>query len=264
MDYCVANAATMGHTVEWARKHIVGRGYFETAQNPILAGRGFRREDEASGARNVIVSEELVRVLWKGQDPLGRQIELSNGQPAAAIGAMPGTIDYRAGSLGSGRQMYEIVGVAPSLRGVTLMLRAAAGVDAIAAVRREVAAMDSTITPFNARSMAEQIAQFMSMFKAASWTYGLIGVFGLILDSVGLAGVTAYSVTQRGHEIGIRLALGAQRRDVLGLVMKEVAFNSPLLLVGAPLLLAGLALAACYLPARRSTRMDPVVALRQE
>jgi ABC-type lipoprotein release transport system permease subunit len=236
---------------------------------------------------------------------------------------MPGTIDYRAGALGSGRQMYEIVGVAkdvtedlvvnkkhpaiyfqlrpadyaqPSLRGVTLMLRAAPGVDAIAAVRREVATMDSTITPFNARSMAEQIAQFMSMLKAASWTYGLIGVFGLILASVGLAGVTAYSVTQRGHEIGIRLALGAQKRDVLALVMKEgaalvgigtfiglacawaglkalwsmffsvasVALNSPLLLIGAPTLLAGLALVACYVPARRSTRMDPVVALRQE
>jgi predicted permease len=318
-----STAGATGHAVEWARKHVVGRGYFETAEIPILAGRGFRREDEAGSARNVIVSEELVRVLWKGQDPLGRQIELSNGQPAAAIGAMPGTIDYRAGALGSGRQMYEIVGVAkdvtedlvvnkkhpaiyfqlrpadyaqPSLRGVTLMLRAAPGVDAIAAVRREVATMDSTITPFNARSMAEQIAQFMSMLKAASWTYGLIGVFGLILASVGLAGVTAYSVTQRGHEIGIRLALGAQKRDVLALVMKEgaalvgigtfiglacawaglkalwsmffsvasVALNSPLLLIGAPTLLAGLALVACYVPARRSTRMDPVVALRQE
>jgi putative ABC transport system permease protein len=176
------------------------------------------------------------------------------------------------------------------------MLRAAPGVDAIAAVRREISAMDSTIAPFNARSMAEQIAQFMSMLKAASWTYGLIGVFGLVLASVGLAGVTAYSVAQRGHEIGVRLALGAQKRDVLGLVMKEgavlvtggaliglalawagmhalagvffsvasVQHDDPVLLVGAPLLLAGLALLACYVPARRSTRIDPAVALRQE
>jgi len=121
-------------------------------------------------------------------------------------------------------------------------------------------------------------------------------VFGLILAAVGLVGVTAYSVTQRGHEIGIRLALGAQKRDVLGLVMKEgatlvvvgtsigLAFAwagiramsgmffsvasvqgaDPVLLVGAPLLLAGLALVACYVPARTSTRIDPVVALRQE
>src|SRR5262249_23265015 len=121
----------------------------------------------------------------------------------------------------------------------------------------------------------------------------------LILASVGLAGMTAYSVAQRGREIGIRMALGAQRSEVLGLVMKEGAVlvsagsliglagawgaqrvlsaflssvtqttgrsaSDPLLLVGAPLLLAGLALAACYAPARKSMRIDPAVALRQE
>jgi len=236
---------------------------------------------------------------------------------------MPGTVDFRASVINADRRLYQVVGVVadvtedlvvskkhpaiyfplrttdyaqPSLRGVTLMLRAKPGVDAIGAVRREISNMDSNITPFNARSMTEQIAQFMSALKAASWTYGLIGVFGLILASVGLAGVTAYSVRQRGHEIGIRLALGAQKRDVLRLVMKEgfvlvmagaligltiawagmralssmffsvasIQGADPLLLGGAPLLLASLALAACYLPARKSARIDPVVALRQE
>ncbi len=159
----------------------------------------------------------------------------------------------------------------PSLRGVTLMLRAVPGVDAIGAVRREISAMDSAITPFNARSMTEQIAQFMSALKAASWTYGLIGVFGLILASVGLAGVTAYSVAQRGHEIGIRLALGraearragagdegrrgagdggrdhrmavawAGMRALAGMFFSVASVQGadPVLLVGAPLLLAG-------------------------
>jgi putative ABC transport system permease protein len=184
----------------------------------------------------------------------------------------------------------------PSLRGVTLMIRTAPGVDILSAVQREIAAMDSRLTPFNARSMTEQIAQFMSALRAASWTYGLIGAFGLILASVGLAGVTAYAVAQRGHEIGIRMALGAQKRDVLGLVMAEgaalvtvgtitglalawagiralsglfftvasVQSTDPMLLVGAPVLLAGVALAACYLPARKSMRIDPALMLRQE
>lgn len=309
--------------VHWARKHVVGRGYFETAEIRILTGRGFRKEDEADGATAVVVSEDLVRQVWQGEDSLGRLIEVENADAAGTFMAWPGTIDYRSSSLGKGRRVYEVVGVAkrvtedlvaskrppavyfplrpadyaqPSLRGVTLMLRAASGVDAIAAVRREISAMDSSITPFNARSMTEQIAQFMSALKGASWTYGLIGMFGLVLASVGVAGVTAYSVAQRGHEIGIRLALGAQRRDVLGLVMKEgavlvtagtligLAFawsgihvikgtffsvtsvrgDDPVLLVGAPLLLASLAMLACYAPARRSTRIDPVVALRQE
>ena len=309
--------------LHWARRHTVGRGYFETAAIPILAGRGFRKEDEASGAAAVIVSEELMRAYWKGEDVLGRRIEVGNGEVSGGLGAMPGTIDFRSTVLGKGRRAFEVVGVAkdvtedlvvskkhpviyfplhppdygqPSLRGVTVMVRAAPGADVISAVRHEVSAMDSSLTPFNARSMTEQIAQFMSALKAASWTYGLIGVFGLILASVGLAGVTAYTVTQRGHEIGIRMALGAQKRDVLGLVMREgatlvtagtitglafawagiralsgiffsvasVQSSDPMLLVGAPMLLAGVALIACYLPARRAMRIDPAVALRAE
>ncbi|MBZ5590796.1 MAG: ABC transporter permease [Acidobacteriia bacterium] len=307
----------------WARRHTVGRDYFETAGIVILAGRSFRKEDEADGATAVIVSEELVRDFKKGEQPLGLQIDVGNDEASGGFGAWPGTIDFRSAVLGKGRRIFEVVGVAkdvtedvvvskilpvvyfplhttdyaqPSLRGATLMVRAAPGVDVIAAVRREISAMDPNLTPFNARSMTGQIAQFMSALTSASWTYGLIGVFGLILASVGLAGVTAYSVTQRSHEIGIRMALGAQKRDVLGLVMKEgvalvtigtitglalawagiralsglffsvasVRSYDPVLLAGAPLLLAAVALAACYVPARRAMGIDPVVALREE
>ncbi|HTQ57302.1 MAG TPA: ABC transporter permease [Bryobacteraceae bacterium] len=315
--------STAEQRVEWARKHVVGHGYFETAGIRVLAGRGFRREDEKDGSRSIVVSEQLVRVCFRGQQALGRQIELSNSESSGNYGAWPGTFDNRASMIGAARQVYEIVGVVndvtedivaskkhpaiyfpqhpadyaqPSLRGVTLMLRAKPGADAIAGVRQEISALDPNITPFNARSMAEHIAEFMSALKGASWTYGLLGIFGLVLASVGLAGVTAYSVAQRGHEIGIRLALGAQRRDVLGLVMREgaalvfsgaligLAFAwagmrslgdmfawvasvkgaDPVLLGGAPLLLISLALAACYVPARKSTRVDPMVTLRQE
>jgi putative ABC transport system permease protein len=156
--------------------------------------------------------------------------------------------------------------------------------------------MDSAITPFNATSMTEHIAQFMGALSGASWTYGLLGFFGLVLASVGLAGMTAFSVASRAHEIGIRMALGAQKSDVLALVMKEgaalvlvgtgiglavawagirslsavfftlasVKASDPVLLAGAPALLAALALVACYIPARRSTRIDPAVTLRAE
>jgi len=187
----------------------------------------------------------------------------------------------------------------PALQGVTLMVRAAPGVDAMGAVRREIGTMDANLTPFNARGMPEQIEQLMFPVKVALYTYGCIGLFGLILASVGLAGVTAYSVSQRRQEIGIRMALGAQRGDVLGLVMKEGAVliamgtvlglagawaairlmsafmasiartagtstSDPWLLLGAPALLAALAMAACYVPARRSLEEGPAVTLRQE
>jgi predicted permease len=307
----------------WAKKHIVGRDYFETAGIQIVAGRGFRREDEESQTPPVIVTQEAVRQFWKDHDPMGRRIEISNEEASGGFGLWPGTIDYRANVLGNERQTFEVIGVArdvsedllaskkhpaiyfplnlsdyaqPSLRGMTLMLRGAPGVDVISAVRHEVSAMDANLTPFNGRSMVEQIDQFMSALKGASWTYGLIGLFGLVLAVVGVAGVTAYSVAKRGHEIGIRMALGAQKRNVLALVMSESAVlvimgtvgglalawagirglssfffsvasvrtADPVLLVGAPVLLGGLALLACYLPARRAMQVDPVIALRQE
>jgi putative ABC transport system permease protein len=309
--------------MHWACKHVVGKDYFETAGIPILLGRGFRKEDEANGATAVIVSEELVRAYWSGEEVLGRRIEIGNDQVSGGFGAVPGTFDFRPGVLGKGRQVFEVVGVAkdvaedlvaskkhpaiyfplhpadyaqPSLRGVTLLVRGMPGVDILAAVQREISAADANVTPFNARSMTEQIAEFMSSLRSAAWTWNVMGAFGLILAAVGLAGVTAYSVAQRGHEIGIRMALGAQKSDVLGLVMKEGAvlvmagtligmaltwaglrlmsgfFFSvasvqgfdPALLVGAPLLLASLALLACYVPARKSMRIDPAMALRQE
>jgi predicted permease len=318
-----AAGASNSRAVESAIKHVVGKDYFDTTGIRILLGRGFRKEDEANGARAVIVSEELVREFWNAEDPVGRRIEIGSGA-IEPPNVLLGSYDYRPAV--EGRQVFEVVGVAsdvteglvvekpqrviyfplrtadyarPSLQGVTLMVRATPGVDALAAVRREISAMNTNITLFNSRSMAEHIAEFMAPLRIAAWTYGLIGVFGLILAAVGLAGVTAYSVTQRRREIGIRMALGARSNDVLGLVMKEglvlvtagtiigmacawagarllSAMNSsvgtvtstsasdPVVLYGAPVLLAGLALVACYVPARKSMRIDPAVALRQE
>jgi putative ABC transport system permease protein len=309
-----------------ARLYTVGKDYLDTLGLPILQGRGFRSGDEAADSIAAIVNERVVRDCWSGANPLGRRLEIG-GAEAPTFQVTAQKTGGRPRLTGKTR-VVEIVGVTrnvrdgvdmaskelppmiylplrpddythPSLYGITLVARATPGVDAMGAVRGEISAMDSNLTPYRARTMTEQIEEMLFTVRAALWTYGSIGVFGLILVSVGLAGVTAYSVTQRRREIGIRMALGARRGDVLALVMREGALliavgtvfglagaragthvlagfmetiartagtstSDPMLLVGAPLLLAVLALVACYLPARKSMRVDPVVALRSE
>jgi predicted permease len=321
----VSTPGDAGHQTRTVIRHVVGKDYFATTGIAVPMGRAFRQEDEASQTAAVIVSQEFARQFWQGADPLGRQIEIGDDEIVAPK-VLPGSYDYRVGAAGARRKVFEVVGVAgdvaeglvvqkpspamyfplqpadyarPAAQGLTLMVRAAPGVDVIGAVRREMSAMDPNITPFNMRSAPAQIEEFMAPLRMSSWTYGFIGIFGLVLSSVGLAGMTAYSVAQRGREIGIRMALGAQSGNVLSLVMKEgmllvtvgtaiglagawtgsrllAAMNSSVgkvtststsdatVLLGAPLLLAFLALLACYVPARKSMRIDPVVALRQE
>ncbi len=308
----------------------VGRDFFETIGIPILRGRGFQEGDEKNGANALVISEKLASQCWPGQDPLGRRVEIGAADMASGFSLDPVTAPKGGkGPQLSGRiQTFQVVGVAgnvrdglnmvatagppvlylplrrgdyarPALEGVALIVRAVPGVDVPAAVRMVIVSVDSNLRPFNPRSMTGQIDELLFPVQVALWTYGAIGICGLILASVGLAGVTAYSVTQRRREIGIRLALGASGADVLRLVMKEglvligigsaiglllagagiralsatlnmiarIAGNStgdPALLVGAPLLLAILALVACYVPARRSTAVDPGVTLRQE
>ena len=174
-----------------------------------------------------------------------------------------------------------------------------AGVDALGGIRREIAFIDPNLTIFHLRTLSDFLELSRSSERFAVNTYGGIGVFGLVLAAIGLAGVTAYAVAQRRKEIGIRLALGARKAQVLLLVLREgaalvsvgtvlgflgamamvkilssltsalvdafnVATDDPRLLIGAPLLLAGVAMLACYIPARTSAKIDPVKALREQ
>jgi ABC-type antimicrobial peptide transport system permease subunit len=187
----------------------------------------------------------------------------------------------------------------PPAGGITIMVRADGGVETLRAVRREIAVMDPNLAVFNVRTLAEYRELIRSYLRFALNAYGGIGLFGLVLAALGLAGVTAYAVARRRKEIGIRMALGARKAQVLRLVLREgavlvavgtvlgflgviaivkilsaltsifvttfnVATDDPRLLIGAPLLLAGLAMLACYIPARRSMKIDPLKALREE
>ena len=183
--------------------------------------------------------------------------------------------------------------------GMIVMVRAAGGADTLDGIRQEIASIDPNLVMFNVRTLSEQIDQTTFLIHVVTIFYGAIGSFGLILAAIGLAGVTAYSVARRRKEIGIRMALGARQGQVLRLIMREggtlvivgslfgflgafgasrmlgamssvfgpafaAGSRDPRLIVGAPLLLAGLAMLACYVPARRSAKVDPLMALREE
>jgi putative ABC transport system permease protein len=302
--------------------YIVGSEYFQTMGIRILRGRGFVEEDDNGIERSIVVSEALAQTIWRNEDPVGRSLSLINRNDVT-FGLMGGSaFDYRTASPD---QSYVVVGVAasvletpvaqpgpavylpitqndyakPPFQGITLAVRTAPGLDAASIVRAQIAAIDANLTTFNAQTMDDWIEQVMFVVKIGLWSYVLMGAFGLVLASVGLAGVTAYSVSSRVHEIGIRLALGARTSDILRMIMAEGATliligscigialavlvmrvmaasldpvaqsiqhsqSDPRIATGAVGILVMVGLSACYLPARRSGRVDPVTALRQE
>jgi predicted permease len=288
--------------VKSVKKDIVGANYFAALRVKVLEGREFSARDEedvSNAAQPAVISKIAAEEMFGSSDPIGRRIVCDN-QAFDVAGVAP---DLQGSSFGVKPPPAVFVPLTkraysrPPPGGMTLMVRAGAGNDAINEIRHEIAAIDPNLSVFNVRTMTEYLDQSNDLIRWTSMVYGGIGVFGLILASVGLAGVTAYSVAQRRKEIGIRMALGARPGQVLRLVMKEGATlvivgsalgflgawaigrmlsalspemgqslhaKQPVLMIGAPLLLAGLAMLACYFPARRSTRVDPLTALRQE
>jgi macrolide transport system ATP-binding/permease protein len=300
----------------------ISAGYFATLGVPLTRGREFTRQDlrarpTPDSAQPALVNQTGARELFGLGEPIGQRIrdlrtatsytivgiarDLKSGffasKPIATV-FVPLILEPQASAasdvfaaLNTGSR-----GAAP---GATIVVRGPSGSDTISAVRSELASIDPHLTVFNTRTMSEQLGQLNTLIQLSSTFYGGIGVFGLILASIGLAGVTAYAVARRTKEIGIRMALGARPSQVLRLVMQEGATlvvvgtvlgfagavllsralssmtaelarafgastGDPLLLIGAPLLLAGLAILACYLPARKATEIDPLAALRQE
>jgi macrolide transport system ATP-binding/permease protein len=278
----------------------IGAHYFTTLGIPLVLGREFAERDVNDSVSKspvlppVIVNQTAARELFSGNDPIGRTVRKGN-QSYTVIGVARDT-----------KSALMLANPVPTLylpmqfsSNVTVILRGAHGSDTMSTVRAELASMDSGLAVFNARTMGEALEQMNALIHLSSVFYLAVGIFGLILASIGLAGVTAYAVVQRRKEIGIRMALGACRRQILQLVLKEgmalVAVGSVLgfgaayaashalayttetlarafamgtgdlrLIIGVPLLLVAIAMAACYIPARRSTRIAPLAALRDE
>lgn len=275
----------------------VSPGFFSTLGIPVVAGRAFTSQDREGTQRVAIVSESTARLFWPGENPLGRHFWVGargNRPGLEVIGVVKDGKYYNSWRKDSARPFVFLAFNQAFQSQGTLMARGGTGTGSLAAsIRREVQAMDPNLPVFDIKTFQQQFHEGLLFERVGAILVGAFGALALALAAVGIFGLVSYSVGQRTHEIGVRMALGAQRRDVIGLVLRQglaltamgvaaglcgavglthllssllydVKPTDPLTLILATLVLAGVAFFACYIPARRATKVDPMVALRYE
>ncbi len=274
-----------------AQYHFATPDYFRTLGIPLLAGRFFSEADDADAPRVIVINKSMADRYWPDADAVGKRVRLwgETRMIAGIVGDLkdsPGELRAKPGFFFPVNQQAQ--------SGLVLVVRTERDpMSLLAAMRSEIAALDKELPLSDVRTL-EQIAS--AAVARTRFTMLLLSVFAgvaLLLATVGIYGVVSYSVTQRTHEIGIRVALGAQRRDVIGLVARQgmtlaltgmgaglaaalvltrvmssllfgVSAADPITFAGIAGLLMGVALGACFVPARRAMKMDPMVALRHE
>ena len=270
----------------------VGARYFETMGVTLLRGRGFVEADAQGAPPVAVINETVARRAFGERDPVGLHVRADSAGPPVEIVGVVADSKYR--SLGEERVPFLYLPLAQGYSpAATLLVRTEGDPAAVAgAVRGAVESLDAEALAGQA-TMGEHLAAALVPSQAAAGLFGVFGLLALALAACGVYGVTAYAVSRRTHEIGVRMALGARAPDVLRLVLLEgmwpvavglaaglllalaatrvvqgalygVSATDPATFAGVTLLLAGAALLACLLPARRATKVDPMVALRYE
>jgi putative ABC transport system permease protein len=272
----------------------VSPGYFKAQGILLLKGRSFLESDGGDTLPVVVINEALARRYWPNQDPIGRRISFDgrDGQPIwRQIVGVVKSVRHMALNEDPRSEIYIPFTQHP-LAFMTLVARTdGAPLNFVAAVRSQVQAVDKDQPISNIRTMEERLASAVSQRRFNLILLAIFAGLALSLAAVGIYGVMSRLVTQRAHEIGVRMALGAQRGDVLKLVIRQgmvlilaglfagwgaalgvtrllrsllfdLSATDPLTFLATALLLALVAMLACYLPARRATKVDPLVALR--
>jgi predicted permease len=274
--------------------NIVGPGYFQTMQIPFIEGRDFDDRDQPKAQRVVIVNQRMADTLWPGESAIGKRIFIGTDSrdPVEVVGVVKTGL-YRTLAEDPKPFFYYPL-TQRRLSNMSLVIRSSIDPRGLAgAVRSEVQALDRRVPVYAVKTMSEHMTYALwAPNMAASFSLAF-GVLAVLLSAVGLYSVMAYVVSQRTREVGIRMALGANRSHVMKMITKQgmwlagvgvvigmllalalVRVLSSLLIgvtgydagifVFVPVLLALVALIACYLPARRATKVDPLIALRYE
>lgn len=277
-----------------ADERLAGGHYFEAMGIPLRRGRFFNEQDDLTKPRVVIVDESMAEQLWPGQDPIGKRIhivEMKSDDPWQTVVGVVGRV--KQDSLDSQpRIAFYLAHTQFPARAMTVVLRsgsAAAGL--VSAVKSELRNLDADLPMYYVRTMEQRVEESLARRRFITLLLGVFASVALALATIGIYGLLAYLVNQGVREIGIRMALGATQRDILGLIVRQgmtlalsgvgiglagaflltrllrsllfgVEATDPVTFAGIAVLLALIALLASYIPAQRAARIDPMVSLR--
>jgi predicted permease len=291
---------TRGDPPPNVRRPVVGihwatPDYFQTMGIRLLNGRLFNDQDRVGQPRVVLVNETAARTFWPNSDPLGKPVGVGQGgfHEGATVVGVVSDVRYRTIETAAMPDVY--VPVAQSFQArMRIFVKSRLDTSGlVSSVAREVRALDPNVPLFEVKTMEERMGDAMWRTRVGAWLLTTFAAIALLLTAIGIFGVMAQIVTQRTPEIGLRMALGAQRRDVLSLVLGravlvtgiglvigvgaalaltrllrtllyDVQPHDPVTFTAVAVVIALVALTACYIPARRATRVDAVVALRAE
>jgi predicted permease len=291
-NHWVTNFSVPGKPAEYdIEDNAVSQGYFSMIGIPIVRGRDFTEQEVRTGANVAIVTETTARKFWPGEDPIGKILRQGGTADLQIVGVVR---DAQVSHLGEAAKLYVYLPAGPKEQSrLQLMIHGGGGFAAVAAGVRSAAADVDPDVLVDVTKFEDNLENWRVPARIVAGLSGSLGALALLLAGVGVYGVVSYAVSRRTREIGIRMTLGADGRDVMGMMLRQsmrpvliggaigiaacagvswvlssllfgISAHDPIAFAFVPAFLLGIALLASYVPARRATKVNPVVALRYE